>query len=709
MRFVWIILLSFSLVSFVNCGRVEQQEKNSYKEGAFMSEQKIKSAQDVYQFFPHTLQEVSDFARKAIARAQKALSMVTDRDPAQRTFENTAQAFDALSSDFSQTLNGISMLEMVMPDDAIRNACNAQSAELQKFAVDAFSNKKIYKAFKDYVEGNAQKETLNDEQRYFLTEVMRDFKREGLDLPDDELAQIQAIKKELADLTLAFDTNIATDKSSITATRDQLKGLDEHFIASLKQDDHGNYILICNYPTHSEIMNHCSVEDTRKRFYFCFANRAYPKNKEILEKIIAKRDQLAQKLGFDSYAALDIDGKMAQNPERAEKFIVDLLMRAKGKESAEFVAWKKDLPEGVQLDEQGRFNAWDLAFVKTYYKKKHFNIDERKIAEYFEVDKTLQGVFDIYQRFLSLKFTMIKPMWSWHDDVQLIEVREQQSNVLRGYIFIDLYPRENKYSHACHGGIVAATYIKNADGSIVRLPSMALVIANFPKATKDRPALLKHGDVETFFHEFGHAMHYILGSTQLASFSGTSVKLDFVEMPSQIFEEWMFDKALLKSLTHHFVTHEPLPDALIDSLIALKQFDSGGFVTGQCRYALLSLDCFKKGEVKDTDALSLALYEKYSSGHVRFEPDAHSQAAFGHLSGYGAKYYSYMWSKVFALDLFYKVKEQGLVSPAAGKLFIDTILSKGGSIDPNILLKNYLGREPQQDAFFKDLGMNGKE
>lgn len=669
-----------------------------------MFKNKIATADDVVKFFPKTEKEVAEYGAYAIARAQKDIDSMLALAADKRTFDNTARAIDMVMGQFSSIRDTMFVLEMVNPIQSIRKACHNEVLKLNAFAVDTFASKKLYQAFKEYVEGNAAHEKLNEEQRYFLEESMRDFKRQGLNLPDDQYEEVQKIRKELTALSMTFEENIATDKSTIKVTLQDLAGCDEHFVRSLECDTTGHCVIGCDYPTYYEVMENCSVEETRKRLYMAFANRAYPANMGVLDKIIAKRDALAKKLGFDSYAALDIDSGMAKTPQRAEQFIYELADRVRTKMDQELNVFKKNLPAGVALDGQGCFNPWDLAYIKNSYKKSHFNIDQHRIAEYFPVEQTLQGVFDIYQRFLNLKFTLLKPSWSWHEDVQLIEVRQQQDNRLRGYVFIDLYPRDDKYSHACHCGMVQTSKTYKHDGSIDYSPSAAIVIANFPRGTKERPALLKHLDVETFFHEFGHAMHFVLGSTEMISFAGTAVKTDFVEVPSQIFEEWMFDKQLLMGLSKHYKTGEPLPGDLIDTMIELKKFDSGWFVSRQCMLSLMSLEFYKSGTTKDTSAITKSLAEKLTPS-VRFVPDVHMQASFGHLTEYGAKYYSYMWAKVYALDLFYVLKDKGLVNPEAGKVFVDKILAKGGSVDPNLLLHDYLGREPNQDAFFKDLGI----
>jgi thimet oligopeptidase len=299
---------------------------------------------------------------------------------------------------------------------------------------------------------------------------------------------------------------------------------------------------------------------------------------------------------------------------------------------------------------------------------------------------------------------MVTPPWSWHEEVQLIEIRDKETRTLRGYVFLDLYPREHQYEHFCHSDVVSPTQLLDANGKVTMAPAVACIIANFPRGQGDRPALLKHHDVGTFFHEFGHAMHHVLGSTELVAFSGTSVKLDFVEVPSQLFEEWAFDKEVLKTLSCHYHTGKSLPDDLVDRIIALKKFDSGWFVTRQCMLSLLSLEIYKPGAHKDIDAIRQQLAQEMMP-MVCNDPDIHMQTSFGHLIGYGARYYSYMWSKVYAMDLFDAVKTQGLVNPETGKRLVDTVLAKGGSVDPEVLLKKCLGREPRTDAFFAYLGI----
>jgi thimet oligopeptidase len=698
------IVAAITLVVTAGCGSVSKIRELSYEEFCTMFAKPVTHAEDACRFFPKSESEVHTYAAYVIKRAQSALENLYAIAVDKRTFANTALAFDRLSGDFRNISSALSVLEMVSPDKSIREACHEEVLKLQNFAVDAFMNKKLYAVFKAYIDGAAQHEKLNEEERYFLAEKMREFKREGFHLPDSEFENIKQLHKELAELELKFEENIRADSRTLTVKESELQGCDSHFIAHLERDSQGNVIVPNNWPAFDEVLEHCSVPTTRKCMYTLFSNRAYPANCALLDAIIAKRDALAKKLGFKSYAELNIDDEMVRTPERAEAFLRDLSTKCHGKLLKEIEALRADLPESVQLDEKGRFKPWDIGFAKRFYKKKHFDVDEHELEQYFAVDRAVQGVLDIYQRFLNLEFVFVKPQWAWHDDVQLIEIRDKDTHTLRGYIFLDLYPRAHKYEHFCLSSVVSATQLHDVHGQVTTAPAVACIIANFPRGQGDRPALLKHHDVSTFFHEFGHAMHHVLGSTELVSFSGTSVKLDFVEVPSQLFEEWAFDKEILKTLSCHYQTGQSLPDDLIDRIIALKKFDSGWFVTRQCMLSLLSLAIYQPGERKDVDAIRLQLAQEIMP-MVCNDPDIHMQASFGHLIGYGARYYSYMWSKVYAMDLFGSVKNQGLINPEAGKRLVCTVLAKGGSVEPEVLLKDCLGREPRTDAFFSYFGI----
>ncbi len=695
-------------IAITSCGLTTARFKGCSTQEEFcrMLDIEISDHLALKNLFPKTVDEIRQRSVWIIDKTKRMLDDLYAIKDADRTFENTILYFDLISSKFSSVLQVLHLLEMVSPDDEIRIAAQEAVIKLDEFSVDAFSNKRVYAVFKDYVDKKMDKEDLSTEALYTIEESMKSFIRQGFNLPDDEYQEVLKVKKEISKLSIKFDSNIALDKSFISVSGDQLKGVDQHLLDQLEKDDQGNYKLGCDYPTRFEIMGNCHDEEVRKRFNRMYNSRAYPQNYDLLKEIMKKRYDLAKMLGFESFASLDLASGMIKTTEKASAFLEQLIEKCRPKVDQEVGDLIKDLPANISLI-NGKFNSWDVAYAKECYKKKHLNIDERKIAEYFSVEKTVKGIFDIYQRFLGLDFKLIKPDWSWNNDVDVIEIYDKNLRMLLGFIYLDLYPRKNKYSHACHSTMVATTKSLDSKTGRIRIkPSVSAVIANFPKPGKNgRPALLKFSDVETFFHEFGHAMHALLGSTELECNSGTSVKTDFVEAPSQMFENWLYEKDILQGLSSHYQTVEQLPTDMVEKLVALKKFDSGRFVVGQCFYSRISLDLFDSNYDKDIDSFVENIERRYFK-HVNYDPENRFCASFGHLTGYGAKYYSYMWSKVSAIDLFYEVKKLGGIdSTEAGKLFINKVLGKGGSVDPEVLLKDFLGREPNDDAFIKDLGI----
>jgi len=687
------LLLSITLICISACW---------FRGGSSYMMPAIRTIDDVIQLFPKTVTDIQKKSQLAMDRALCDLNTMLQLTTQQRTFDNTIRAYDILNARLHQTGTIIHVLEMVSPDASLRSAAHEQIIKLQEFSVDNLAhNKDVYEAIKEYSQIGKDLDTLTPEEAYYLKELVKGLEKSGLNLPHMTQEELKKLKKELGVLELQFETNINCDNRTINVTHAGLAGLSEQFIETLKKTDGGLYVLGVDYPTVHYVMENCSSETTRKLLWEAYNHRAYPQNSAVLDAVIEKRDTLSKMLGFPSYAALDIDDEMAENPQKVKQFLEDLIVRSQPKVDAEYKEWKQHLPADISLTHDGTIKPWDLAYIKAQYKKKYLSIDEEKIKEYFPMENTVRELLDIYEKFLNITFKQcaIKNVDFWHPDVTLI-CAYTQSQELIGYLLLDLYPRENKYTHACQITVAPAhtTYNNNL------VPAVAVVLANFPKATAQQPALLRRDDVVTFFHEFGHAIHALLGATRMVGFSGTNVKHDFVEMPSQMLEEWMYDPAILKKVSKHYQTGQPLPDTLIDNIKAVKLFDSGDWLQRQIGYALLSLECYKEGAHKNVHALKEKIFKRLRT-NMMFVTDEYSEASFGHLMGYGAKYYSYLWSKVFALDLFDHIKKHGLLNPQIGVRYATTILAPGGSREPQYLLHDFLGREPSTAAFFNDFGI----
>lgn len=647
-------------------------------------------------------EKITAHTERVIAELRSHIDTLIATDRADFSYVTIAGRLDRICtiSDYAIAHSTISALEMLSPDKAIRDAAHAAIVELQNVYVDVISsNKKLYRVLKQYADEVAPNENLSEKQHYFITQTIRDFERAGLQLPDKELAALAELKKEIAQLCTEFSRAIAQDNSIVTLPAEELVGVSEAARTAFNHDDAGNYVLRLDYPTVDTVLQNCTVESTRKKIYRAFVNRAYPANDLTLRNLLEKRQELAEKLGFACYSEYDLADEMVATPERANAFLLDIAQHAKTKEAEELAELTQELPESVTRTTEGKIKPWDVAFTKERYKQKHYQLNQEEIAQYFPVEKTITGLFAIYEAFFSIKLTEVSTdTLFWHPDVRIMQLRNSNNHLL-GTILLDLFPRENKYSHACHMTIIPA----HITAQSVLHPGVSIVVANFPKPTPDKPALLKLNDVKTFFHEFGHALHAILGATEIISLSGTNTKRDFVELPSQILEEWLGDGEILRMISSHYATENPLPDHLIERIITLKHFDSGSFVQRQIVLSFMSLNYYSTLHTQDLYQIAKHLHEQFRPG-IAFDPEDHMYASFGHLPSYAAKYYGYLWSRVFALDIFAHIKKEGLLNPLAGKRYRESILAFGGTKDPNELLCNYLGRQPSTEAFLLEMG-----
>lgn len=658
--------------------------------------QLITSDQDVAQVYPLTVDEIKTRCKNMTEQCTKEINAIATLQQNQQNKQTVIYALDSIVGYVSALMGELELIHMVSPDKEVREAGSACIQELEKLYNTLITgNKKLYQVLKQYQEGQAHQDNLTQEELYFLTELIDDLKRAGLELPDNELQKVLEVKNKLTEITNQFEVNIANANVQLELDLSALKGLPESFIKTLKKTEEGKYILRGNYPTQDMVMKECAVVETRKKFLQMMNKRAYPENKAVLEQMITLRRELAQLLGFASYADLSLAGAMVDCPAKAWKLQEDLLPKALKKAETEIELLKTDLPEGVELTKDGKFQPWDLAYAINYYKKKYYQVDEQKLAEYFPMQETIDGLFAIYEKFFDLKFETIACEKTWHPEVQLLKVRKNQGQLL-GYVFLDMFPRDNKYSHAAKFSAIAPH--KSIDD--VYYPGVCTVVCNFTPATQDKPSLLNYNEVNTFFHEFGHALHFLLGGTQLVTQAGTNVKRDFVEMPSQMLENWLEDKAIVQQLGKHYQTGEKIPDELITKKLELLTFTNGYAECRQICLGMMSLDYFDATDSKDLDAV-IKMYHEKASPLIVFDPENKMYASFGHLGGYGPKYYGYLWTRILSTDLFEVIEQEGLLNQEAGKRYSKHILEPGGSKDPAQLVREYLGREPNQKAFLK--------
>jgi thimet oligopeptidase len=484
--------------------------------------------------------------------------------------------------------------------------------------------------------------------------------------------------------------------------RAELEGLPEDYVARLEKRD-GKYLITLDYPDFFPFMDNARRPEARKQLERLYNNRAAAANLPILAEVLRLRAEAASLLGYRSHAEYVLEERMAKAPRAVSAFLERLEdeLRPLALEERRVLLELKRGEEGSSSD--GVLHAWDWRYYDNLLKKTRYAVDQEKVKEYFPEDLVTAGMLSVYETLLGVRFVLASSSGAWHPDVKLYEVFDAAGGPPLGRFYLDLYPREGKYKHAAAFPLIKARAL---DAGGYQAP-VAAMVANFEKPTKDHPSLLKHKEVETYFHEFGHIMHGMLTKAKYGRFSGTSVARDFVEAPSQMLENWVWSRAVLPRLSGHYLDRsKKLPDELLEKLLAAKNADAGLVYLRQVFFASVDQRFHTAEDLPDTTAEYARLMEKISL--IPMSPGTHPEASFGHLMGYDAGYYGYLWSKVFAQDLFTRFERDPL-DPAIGRLYRETILEPGSGTDEAALLKKFLGRAPNDRAFLKNIGLTLKE
>lgn len=660
---------------------------------------KIKSLQDVQNVYPTSVQAIQERQKKSQEQLKAAVDQITALAPDQLNKNTVLQAYDSATIFSSDTVMQIDSISQCSPEKEVREVGVKAVEDLQKFAIETVSgNRKLFQQFQLYADTVAPQENLTGPEQLFLTDILDGFKRDGMMLQGEEFKEVQTLKKDLAAIGVQFIKNINDDTSSVEVDRSGLEGIKEDFIDELEKTPEEKYVLKADYPTVAMVMDNCSVASTREQLWRAYQNRSYPQNDSVLETMMKKRHELAQRLGFKSYAHYAMADKMIADPDKAKRLQADILPQALSKTKQMVEIMKKDLPESVALAPEGQFEPWDLAYTRNQYNKIHNQFDELEFAEYFSMEHTIEGLFDIYKQFFGLKFENVPGQHGWHEDVTLVKVQGEDGTLL-GYVYLDMFPREEKFNHAQQLDGVNGHI--DQDGK--RYPAVCVLMCNFTKPTKEKPSLLLYDEVVTFFHEFGHGLHTLLGAQKLANQSGAQVKEDFVEMPSQFLENWLEDENVLCSLGRHYKTGQPVPKELVQKKLQILKDETCMAELRQIQYGLLALDLFDEKEDKNKDLL-VKKNTHLCRPFIKYYPDFHPLHAWMHLDCYGPCYYGYLWARMLGADIFKKVKEKGLLNREVGRDYVEKIIAPGGSRDPQAMVCDFLGREPNQEAFLEKSG-----
>lgn len=618
------------------------------------------------------------------------------------TYENVVKALADDEVDYSVNRNLLDFAQHVSPDKDLREASVSADKKLSDFDVELSMRQDVFENLVAVQEKCV--DSLEPEAKRYLERMIKHGRRNGLHLSAEVQEQIKQIKKRMSDIAIDFSKNLNEEKTTLEFTEEQLVGLPDAFISSLEKADSGKLKVTLKYPHYFPCMKFARDPETRRILEAAFNSRCIKENTPILEELVELRHKKAKLLGFPNHASFMLDMRMAKSPETVEAFEAELaqkLVPLLNDEMKTFLELKKSECEEHGYTFEDKFLWSDFRYYMTRVEEQKYSVDDNKLKEYFPMDVVTEGLLNIYQELLGLRFELIPGAPAWHEDVTLYSVKDTETEQLLGYFYLDLYPREGKYGHAACFGLQPGCLTN--DGS--RQVSVAAMVANFTKATADLPSLLPHQEVVTYFHEFGHVMHQICAQAKFAMFSGTHVERDFVEAPSQMLENWCWEKESLHRMSKHYKDGSSIPADLLDKLIASKVANAGAFNLRQILLGTFD-QTIHKADKADTAATFSSLSEKFLG--MKSTPGTNMSASFGHLAGgYDAQYYGYMWSEVFSADMFIsRFKKEGIMSSAVGKDYRDFILKPGGSIDAADMLKNFLGREPSQEAFLISKGLN---
>ncbi len=646
-----------------------------------------------------------DVVGDAISRANRAVERLTDVSDSDRTFENTVAALDDIAAQLEFETSMLQFMAYVSTDASERAAGNDAIERIQNWMIDLGKNEQVFGAIRAYADTNPR---LQGEKKRLLEHILRDYRRAGMALSSVVRKELTAIEKQVAALSIQFEKNILEDDTAVLVERSELAGMPKEYIAGL--DRAGSmYIITMDYPTFLPLMDYCENEETREKVWIAYKRRGGRKNVSVIEKIVSLRAQAADLLGYESPAEYEVEVRMAKTPENVQQFYAKLqpLVRRKALLDYEELTQAKRDHTG---NPDAKLRPWDSSFYINRLKREKYAVDSEKVREYFPLHRVIDGLFSITQSLYGLEYREITDRagsgdWPlWHEDVRLFEVWDRNDRTLLGHFYIDLHPRPDKYGHAAQWGLRQHKLWTN--GTYEK--PLAALVCNFTKPTGDKPSLMSHDEVETFFHEFGHCLHTILSEAEYYQFAGTAVERDFVEAPSQMFENWVWDVDVLNTFAGHYKTGEKLPEEMLAGMIAAKNLASGMLAERQFFYGLFDFTLHSNPE-GDIDSIQLAhaLWDPSGKDVELYEPVPGTwfHASFGHLTGYQAGYYGYQWSLVYAADMFERFEELGMLNPEAGMYYRNKILSRGGTVDGLDMVRDYLGREPNMDAFLRHLGL----
>jgi thimet oligopeptidase len=653
--------------------------------------------------FEETPGEMRQAMTAAINEANAALDRVGQLKPGEVNFQNSVLALDDLGWRAGQAASRIHLLKEAHEDPAMRETGAEMIKVYEEWAVGLDYREDVYAAVKAYADTQPN---LEGEDLKLFEETMRDYRRAGLHLPKEQRQEVERLRKDLARLSTDFEANITKARLPLKFTRRQLEGVPEAFLnqPGIKTGQDECAIMANVTFQFLVVMENARLESARKRLKIARFTLAQEENRPLLQQIVELRDLIAKKLGYQTWADYQIEPRMAQNAGTAIGFVQKLRAGLESKFASELSEFQKLKAEDTG-DPKARIELWDWRYYSNLLKKQRYAVDAEQLRDYFPYPNVLAGLFNICEQVFGLKFEQIDPPWKWTAQLNFYIISDSATGQPMGAFYLDMFPREGKFNHFAQFSLIDGKRLP--DGRYQR-PVVAL-ICNFPPPHDERPSLLSHKEVETLFHEFGHALHSILTRANSSRFSGASVPRDFVEVPSQVLENWVWDKQVLDSFAAHYQdASKTIPQEVIEKLEEARLAGAGTFYRRQMAMSLVDLVLHtevRPGGHQDVIELSNRLL-----GEVFLPvPEGTAFASyFGHLTGYDAGYYGYAWSDAIAADMatVFEKSSGRYFDQQTGRKLREEIYAPGGSRDPNVSIEKFLGRPTSIDPFLKTLGID---
>lgn len=625
-----------------------------------------------------------DYARACLETARELCAKIKESKGSSDPLP-ALDLYNDMEIQLSDSSSKAGLLQSVHPDEGLRNACEIAEQEIVALSTEFSLDRDLYEVFAAL---DMDRPELDTETKRLGAKILRDFKRSGVDRDEETRERIKKLNEQLTEISQRFGRAIREDTRYVEIDDPaRLAGLPEDFIAAHPANDEGLIRISTNMADYFTVITYADDDALREELWRKKLSLGYPSNEATIKELLDLRHQLATTLSYANYAELGTEELMIKTPTNAGDFIEKVadLGRPGGERDIAVLLkrLKKDLPD------TGRVMPWQGLYLVRKIKEEQFAFNSKDVRPYFEVGKVLEGILAISSRLFGIRFIAASDAELWHESVMAYDVVDGERSI--GRIYLDLYPRDNKYKHAAMFPVVA--------GLSGRRVCEGAIVCNFPDPAKNEgPALLEHNEVTTFFHEFGHLLHQVLaGEQKWLRYSGVATEWDFVEVPSQLFEEWAWDVEMLQSFAIN-ADGEPIPEDLVARMRGANEFGKGQQVMQQMAYASISLGLYNRSpeglEVQKLVEEKLGGYSMYP-----YVPNTHFECGFGHLVEYASNYYTYMWSLVIVKDIYQLFKEKGLDDKAISMAYRKAILAPGGSKDADDLVQDFMGRKFSFEAF----------